>query len=80
MDNEIEIAYKNARSFKGFPPNGSKFIGAKRTCADTYFFFKDEAGNYYFDSENQRTMEREMKEAERRKREQRRQERRTWRN
>lgn len=49
------------------PPNNATYIGAVETKGDTYFYYQDEEGNFYYDSQQIRRFELEMREAQKRK-------------
>ena len=60
-EKELELAQKNAYSFTGLkPPNDAWYIGSKEKSGDTYHYYKDAEGNYYYDSEKGRKFEEEM--------------------
>lgn len=63
MQEEVEIARKQARSFPGLiPPNSAALIGKEEKERDTINYYKDSAGNYYYDTENGRKFELDMQE------------------
>ena len=54
---------QNARSFpstKGPDTSGMMLVKAVRTENDTFYFYKDEEGNYYYDTDGQRRVEKEL--------------------
>lgn len=62
-DRLLETARSEARSFPGLvPPNNAVLIGAVDTGDDTYFYYQDDEGNFYYDSERMRRFETEMQE------------------
>lgn len=64
----LEQARKNAWSFPGLtPPNNAAYIGAIKTKEDTYFYYQDKEGNFYYDSQQMRCFELEMREAQKKK-------------
>ena len=77
MKEELEIAKKEARSFSGLkPPNNAVLIGKEQKANDTINYYKDFAGNYYYDTENGRKFEQEMQERVKRREEEKRRNRR----
>lgn len=70
MKEEIELAKKVARSFSGLiPPNNAVLIGKEERKNDTINYYKDSAGNYYYDTENGRKFEQDMLESSNRRKE-----------
>lgn len=56
-------AWEHARSFPGLtPPNNAVYIGAVEKRGEKYFFYRDSAGNFYYDSERGRRFQLEMQE------------------
>lgn len=77
MEKMLDEAEKNARSFSGLkPPNGAYYIGSRinriNGKSHEFHFFKDDAGKFYYQSENTRQFELKMREAEKRRRQSRR--------
>lgn len=73
----LEEAQKNARSFPGLvPPNQAEEIGQVKGEQDTYTYYRDSGGNYYYSSGRTQRFEIEMQEAQERKRKRERQRRR----
>lgn len=73
----LEEARENARSFPGLiPPDNAVYIGAVDAGDDTYFYYRDSSGNFYYESGRMRRFELEMmermKERERQRRRQKR--------
>ena len=67
MEDELRKAAGEARTFPGLtPPNKAEYIGALSKNGDTYYYYKDENGTYWFDTESLRKFEKEMAEAEKR--------------
>lgn len=66
---EMVKAQKEAYSFPGTrPPNGAWYIGSITKNNDTYNYYKDEDGNYYYDTDKERKFEVEMQQAQRKRR------------
>lgn len=64
----LEQARKNAWSFPWLtPPNNAAYIGAIEAKEDTYFYYQDKEGNFYYDSQQIRRFELEMREAQKKK-------------
>lgn len=60
---------RNARSFpstKGPDASGMMLIKVVRTDSDTFYFYKDEEGSYYYDTDEQRRVEKELGKKKRR--------------
>lgn len=73
MKKELELAKKEARSFSGLiPPNNAVFIGKEEKANDTINYYKDFAGNYYYDTEKGRKFEEDMLERSNRRKEEKR--------
>ena len=54
---------RNERSFpseKGPETSGMELVHIFKTNIDTFYFYKDEMGNYYYDTEGQRRVEKEL--------------------
>ncbi len=63
MQEELEIARDQARSFPGLmPPNNAALIGKEEKGRDTINYYKDSTGNYYYDTESGRKFEQDMQE------------------
>lgn len=68
---DLEIAFREARSFPGLtPPNNAKLIGKKETTTDIVNIYVDSDKNYWYDTERGRKFEKDIqeKEQERKKR------------
>lgn len=64
----LEQARNQAWSFPGLtPPNHARYIGSIETKEDTYFYYQDREGNFYYDSQQMRSFELEMREAQKEK-------------
>lgn len=73
MDSILQEAREKAYSFPGLvPPNNAEPVGQIEEAHDTYFYYRDSEGNFYYDSERMRRFELEMQEAQKRKKERRR--------
>ena len=58
---EIMKARKNARSFPGLdPPNKAEEIGREELAGDTFIYYKDSLGNYWYNTKSTRNVEKEM--------------------
>jgi len=65
---ELEKVYKNARSFPDLaPPNRSYYIGCKKQGNDVYMFWKDESGNYWYETERGTAFKREIIDAQKKR-------------
>ena len=74
MKEELELAKKEARSFPGLtPPQNAVLIGKEEKKNDTINYYKDSAGNYYYDTESGRKFEQDMLERNNRRKEEKRQ-------
>lgn len=68
MQEELEIARDQARSFPGLtPPNNAAMIGKIEATQDVINIYKDNQGNYYYDTENGRKFEQDMQERKKRR-------------
>lgn len=68
MREELEIALKKAVSFPGLtPPNNAAVIGKIEATQDVINIYKDNQGNYYYDTENGRKFEQDMQERKKRR-------------
>ena len=66
---DINTIKEKARTFEGLiPPNSAKLVYKEKKAEDTYFYFMDDDGNYYFNTESQIRFEREMQELRKRRR------------
>lgn len=74
MENKLlEEAREKAYSFPGLiPPNNAEPIGEIEEAHDTYIYYRDSKGNFYYSSGSTRKFEEEMQEAQKRKKERRR--------
>lgn len=62
---DIQILQETAMSFTGLtPPNNAKYIGQRKTEHDTFFFYKDDKGEYWYETESGRRFEKKMQEAQ----------------
>ena len=60
---DINTIKANARTFEGLiPPKSAKLVYKEKKAGDTYFYFADDDGNYYFNTQSQIDFEREMQE------------------
>lgn len=60
---DLRIAFKEARSFPGLtPPNNAILVGKMEATKDIVNIYKDNRGNYWYDTENGRKFEQEMQE------------------
>ena len=58
---DINTIKANARTFEGLlPPNAAKLVYKEKKAGDTYFYFMDDDGNYYFNTQSQINFEKEM--------------------
>lgn len=58
---ELEEAYRGARSFPDLtPPNKSYYIGCKKHGKDVYLFWRDESGNYWYETERGMAFKKEI--------------------
>ena len=63
MKEELEVALKKAVSFPGLtPPNNATMIGKIEATQDVINVYKDNQGNYWYDTENGRKFEQDMQE------------------
>lgn len=71
---DLQIAFKEARSFPGLtPPNNAKFLGKIETKCDVVNIYKDQYGNLWYDTESGRKFEIDIQEKmEKRRKEKRR--------
>lgn len=59
----LKEAREHARSFPGLlPPNNAVFIGMEKLENNTYFYYRDDEGRFYYDSVRARRFEKEMQE------------------
>lgn len=66
---DINTIKENARTFEGLiPPNSAKLVYKEEKAGDTYFYFMDDDGNYYFNTQSQINFEREMQELRKKRR------------
>lgn len=66
---DINTIKENARTFDGLtPPNSAKLVYKEKKAGDTYFYFADEYGNYYINTQSQIDFEREMQELRKKRR------------
>ena len=66
---DINTIKENARTFEGLtPPNAAKLVNKEKKAGDTYFYFMDDDGNYYFNTESQIRFEREMQDLRKKRR------------
>lgn len=69
----MQEAREKAYSFPGLvPPNDAEPIGKIEEAHDTYFYYQDSKGNFYYISGSTQKFELEMQEAQKRKKERRR--------
>lgn len=60
---DLRIAFKEARSFPGLtPPNNAILVGKMEATKDIVNIYKDNRGNYWYDTESGRKFEQEMQE------------------
>ena len=65
----LQEASEKARSFSELrPPNGATFIGSRTTECDTTDYYKDEQGNFYYETHRGRAFKEEMARAEKERR------------
>ena len=69
MEQELlEEAREKAVSFPGLaPPNNAEPIGEIKEEHDTYFFYRDSKGNFYYISDRTRKFEEEMLKAQKKR-------------
>lgn len=66
---DINTIKANARTFEGLiPPKSAKLVYKEKKAGDTYFYFADDDGNYYFNTQSQIDFEREMQELRKKRR------------
>nr|DAZ28549.1 MAG TPA: hypothetical protein [Caudoviricetes sp.] len=66
---DINTIKEHARTFEGLiPPNSAKLVYKEEKAGDTYFYFMDDDGNYYFNTESQIRFEREMQDLKKKRR------------
>ena len=66
---DIQTIKENARTFEGLiPPNSAKLVYKEKKAGDTYFYFMDDGGNYYFNTQSQINFEKEMQELRKKRR------------
>ena len=66
---DINTIKANARTFEGLiPPKSAKLVYKEKKAGDTYFYFMDDDGNYYFNTQSQIDFEREMQELRKKRR------------
>ncbi len=66
---DINTIKANARTFEGLlPPNEAKLVYKEKKAGDTYFYFMDDDGNYYFNTQSQINFEKEMQELRKKRR------------
>lgn len=66
---QLVLAQQNAKSFTGLrPPNSAWYIGSVKKNNETYHYYTDEKGNFYYDSQSQRDFETKMREIEKKRR------------
>ena len=65
MDSILQEAREKAYSFSGLvPPNDAEPIGQIEESHDTYFYYRDSVGNFYYISGRTRKFEEEMLKAQ----------------
>lgn len=63
---ELDQASREAWSFSGLlPPNGSHYIGCRKEKTGKYLYWKDSAGNYWYDTEMGLKFKKIMEQAQR---------------
>ncbi len=77
MEKLLDEAYEKARSFSGLrPPNNAYYIGSRireiNGKSHEIYYFKNDEGEFYYQSEATRQFELKMREAEKRRRQNRR--------
>lgn len=66
---DINMIKENARTFEGLiPPNSAKLVYKEKKAGDTYFYFMDDDGNYYLNTQSQINFEKEMQELRKKRR------------
>lgn len=65
---DLSEARKNAWSFPGLtPPPGAKEIGREKRGTDEVIYYADGKGKYWFNTESQIALEKELRSAEKRR-------------
>lgn len=63
---DLELVAKEAKSFVGLqPPERAEEIGRKHTELDTYIYYKDIKGEFWYISQSQLNFEKYMQEQKR---------------
>ena len=63
----LQEAIKKATSFSSLrPPNQASFIGSRETSNDTIDYYRDDFGNFYYESHRGRAFKEQMEQANKR--------------
>lgn len=63
---DLQHIRDNAMSFTGLrPPNNAKYIGQVKTSNNIFYYYKDDKGSFWFDTESGREFEKKMQAAQR---------------
>lgn len=62
---DLQNIQQNAKSFTGLrPPNNAKYIGQRKTFNNIFYYYKDDKGNCWFDTESGREFEKKIQAAQ----------------
>ena len=65
----LQEAIEKARSFDGLrPPNQAVLIGSRENAHDTIDYYRDDAGNFYYETHRGRAFKEQMARAEKERR------------
>lgn len=66
---ELKTAHREAWSFPGLsPPQGARYIGCQRRPTGLYRYWKDAAGNYWYETDQGMAFKRDMAVVQQKKR------------
>ncbi|MBE5932950.1 MAG: hypothetical protein E7263_06000 [Lachnospiraceae bacterium] len=65
----LQEASEKARSFDGLkPPNQASYIGSRINNSDTVDYYRDDSGNFYYETHRGRAFKEQMVKAEKERR------------